>query len=539
MSTLAILVRHRIRRDRIQTPVWLVSIAALLLFSALALQDTFGDVDERTLLVRLASANPAIMFIRGVPQGTDAAAVLIFTVLAFTGVLVGLLNTFLAVRHLRAEEESGRADLVASTPAARAFPPLATLLYGLLVNAALAVAVAGCLILAGQDATGSIVTGLAFAAIGVVFLTVGGVASELMPSARAANGLAVGLVLFSYLLRGIADAFGTVSDDGLSVESTWPSWLSPIGWAQKTRPFTDNDLTPLLLSLATAALLVATAALIMARRDTGASVLASTSGRMTALPVLAGPFSLAWRLQWPSIVAWCVGAAAFGVFGGSLGTAVATSDLGNSPIADQLARLSRGGNTLTEAFISVIFTVIGVIAAGCAIQAIVRMRQEESHVGGELVLATPVSRYSWAGAYIGLGALAIVLVLATGATASVLSALAVGAPEESIEDSVMAALAQLPAALLFLGVVALVWSVVPRLTAGLGWALLALSVFLGIFGALVGLPDWTADLSPFRHTPVPAGADTDWGGGIVMAALAVVAGAAAFVLFRRRDVAVG
>lgn len=536
MSTLAILIRHRLRRDRIQIPVWIVSIAALLLFSALALQDTFGGIDERTLLIRLASANPAIMFIRGAPQGIDAAAVLIFTVLAFLGVLVGLMNTFLAVRHLRAEEESGRADLVASTPAARTFPALATLLYGLLVNAVLAIAITGSLLLAGQDAAGSIVTGLALAAIGLVFLAVGGVASELMPSARAANGLAVGTVLFTYLLRGIADAFGTVSADGLSVESAWPAWLSPIGWAQKTHPFTENTLAPLLLNAATAVLLIAVAMLIMARRDIGASVLATNSGRMTALPTLAGPVGLAWRLQWPSIVAWCVGAAAFGVFGGSLGTAVATSDLGKSPIADQLARLSRGGDTLTEAFISVIFTIIGVVAAGCAIQAIVRMRQEEAHVGGELVLATPVARNHWAGAFIAIGSLAIVLVLATGATASVLAAVVVGAPEESVEDSVLAALAQLPAALLFLALVALVWSVVPRLTAGLGWGLLVLSVFLGIFGALVGLPDWTAELSPFSHTPVPSGADTDWSGGIIMAGLAVLAGGAAFALFRLRDV---
>ena len=117
MSTLTILVRHRMRRDRIQVPIWLASLTALLLFSALALQGTFGGLEERTLLAQLAVANPAVRFIRGVPQGTDAAAVLIFTVLAFLGVLVALMNTFLAVRHLRAEEESGRADLVAATPA--------------------------------------------------------------------------------------------------------------------------------------------------------------------------------------------------------------------------------------------------------------------------------------------------------------------------------------------------------------------------------------------------------------------------------------
>jgi ABC-2 type transport system permease protein len=535
MTTLALLVRHRMRRDRIQVPIWLASLTALLLFSALALQDTFGGLEERRLLVQLAVANPAVMFIRGVPQGTDAAAVLIFTVLAFLGVLVALLNTFLAVRHLRAEEESGRADLVAATPAARVLPALATLLYGLLVNAVLALAAAGSLIVAGQEAAGSLVTGLALASVGVVFLVVGAVASELMPSGRAANGLAVGVALLAYVLRGIADALGTVSADGLRVDSAWLAWSSPIGWAQATRPFTENDPAPLLLSLATTLLLIGVVALSRSRRDTGASALAATTGRVTARPSLAGPFGLAWRLQRPSILAWCLGAAAFGVLGGSLGTAVESSDLAASPLGDRITGLSRGGDTLTEAFIAIIFTLIGIIAAGCAIQAIVRMRQEESHAGGELVLATPVSRYSWAGAHLGVGVLAVVLVLAAGATASVLAALAVGAPRNSIEDSVPAALAQLPAALLFLAAVALLWSLVPRLSAGLGWGLLALSAFLDLFGTLVGLPDWTADLSPFSHSPVPSGADTDWRGGVVMAALAVPTGAAALLLFRRRD----
>ena len=135
--------------------------------------------------------------------------------------------------------------------------------------------------------------------------------------------------------------------------------------------------------------------------------------------------------------------------------------------------------------------------------------------------------------------IAILLVLVAGAVGSVVAVLAVGAPEESVEDSVLAATAQLPAALLLLAVVALVWSLAPRLTSGLGWGLLALAVFLALFGRLIGLPDWTADLSPFSHTPVPSGADTDWTGGIVMAVLALVAGAATFLLFRRRDIAVG
>ena len=534
MSTVALLVRHRLRRDRVQVPVWIVSIAALVFLAAVGLQDTFGSLAERTVLVRLATANPAIMLLRGPPQGTDLDAILIFTLFSFLGILAGLMNTFLAVRHLRAEEESGRAALVSATPAARVAPPVSTLVYGVGVNVVLFVAVSGCFIAAGQDIPGSLVTGLALAAVGVTFLGVGAVASEVMPSARAANGVGVGAVLLAYLLRGLGDAFGDVSADGLSVQTAWPSWLSPIGWAQQTHPFTGNTLTPLLINVAVAAALVGAAALIVSRRDSGASVLATGLGRPEARPALASPLGLAWRLQWPSIAAWSLAGALFGVFGGALATAVNEAALGNSPIADELGRLG-GGTSLGEAFVSVIFTVIGVVAAGSGIQAVVRLRQEEALGTGNLMLATPMDRQRWLASYLAVGGIAVVTVLAAGAAASVIAALAVGAPE-SVDFTVLAAAAQVPAAALFLAGVALVWALVPRLTAAIGWAALTAAVFLAIFGPLIGLPDWTADLSPFTHSPEPAGADTDWGGGIVMAALALVAAAAASVLFLRRDV---
>ncbi|MBG6237514.1 ABC-2 type transport system permease protein [Mycetocola sp. CAN_C7] len=538
MDTLLRLVLHRLRRDRLQIPIWILSIAGFVFLAAVGLQNTFGSLAERTVLVRLATANPAIMLLRGPPQGTDLDALLIFTVFGFLGVLAGLMNTFLAVRHLRAEEESGRASLISATPAARVFPPLSTLVYGFGVDVVLALAVAGCFLAAGQDLSGSIVAGLALGAVGIVFLGVGAVASELMASSRAANGVGVGAVLLAYLLRGLGDAFGTVSADGLSAESAWPSWLSPIGWAQQTHPFTENTLAPLILSVIVAAALMGVAGLVLVRRDSGASVLASGAGREAADPRLSGAFGLAWRLQWPSILAWSLGGALFGVFGGSLGTAIGSSDLGNGPIADELSGLTGGTGSLTEAFVSVVFTIVGVIAAGSAIQSVVRLRQEEALGTGHLLLATPLSRLGWLVSYLAVGVMAVVLVLASGAAAAVVSSAAVGAPELA-DDAVLAAVAQVPAALLFLGAVATVWALLPHLTAGLGWGALILAVFLGIFGQLIGLPDWTADLSPFTHSPQPAGADTDWTGGIVMAGIALAAGVAASVFFRRRDIAGG
>jgi ABC-2 type transport system permease protein len=530
------LLRHRARRDRIQVLIWLIAIGALVFFAATALEENFGDEGQRIALLRLATANPAILLLRGPPQGADFDALFIFTIFAFLGLLAGLISTFLAVRHSRADEETGRAELIAATPISRLSPLSATILWGVLVNLLLAIVVSGCCLAAGMDASGSWLTGFALGAIGVSFLAVGLVSSELLLTSRAANGIAAGIVLLAYLARGVGDAFGTVSDDGLVVESAWPSWLSPIGWGLATHPFSANNAAPLLLNVGLAVVLTASACALHVTRDSGASVFGAGVGRANARRSLSGSLGLAWRLHWPAVIGWALGAALLGAFGGALGTIAGESDAAN-PIAEQLRRLSAEGQSLNQAFLSVIFTVIGILAAGCAVQAVIRARQEEAVTTAELVLATPVRRVRWLVDYLVVGGIAVGVVLAASALTAALSAAAVGADDNAAGDALASALAQLPAALLYLGLVALVFVLLPRLTAPLGWALLTAGAFLGLFGRLVGLPEWAENVSPFSHTPVALGSNPDWTGGFVMLGLALLAGVAASALLERRDIA--
>jgi ABC-2 type transport system permease protein len=90
-----------------------------------------------------------------------------------------------------------------------------------------------------------------------------------------------------------------------------------------------------------------------------------------------------------------------------------------------------------------------------------------------------------------------------------------------------------------LAVVALLFALVPRLSIGLGWAVLLAAIFIGQFGGLFGLPDWARDLSPFSHTPFVTDANVDWAPAWVMLGIAVVVAAGSVVLVRRRDVALG
>jgi ABC-2 type transport system permease protein len=142
MNLLITLQLHRFRRDRWQLLIWIAGIGLLGLFAASAVAQTYGNDAGREGIIRLAVANPAILMLRGLPEGTRLDAFVFFQIFTFLALMAGLMSTFLAVRHSRAEEETGRAELLSATPASRNLPTLATLVHGLLANMVLCLAVA-------------------------------------------------------------------------------------------------------------------------------------------------------------------------------------------------------------------------------------------------------------------------------------------------------------------------------------------------------------------------------------------------------------
>lgn len=537
MSTVWVLYRQRLRRDRWQILSWVLSIGVLAWFAVEAIGRTFGDEASRAQVLQLATATPAILVLRGLARGPDLAAFTFFEIYAFLAVLAGFMNTFMAVRHTRAEEESGRAELVSATAAGRWAPLAATVLHGLVANIVLAAAVALGFMGGRLDPAGSVVAGLAVGTVGFAFLGIGLLAAEFFSTSRGANGVSSALVMVAYLLRGFGDATGQVSRDAMTITAAWPSWISPIGWGQQTFAYTGNRLWPLLLPVGLAAGCVAVVAFIMARRDVGASVLAGRSGRANARSWLRGPFALALRLQEGAIIGWCVGGFATGLITGSLGSAIQSMLTTNASVTAALREMIQAqGTSMTQLLIAALFEIAGVLAAACGLQAVLRMRQEEAAGTAEWVLSEPLGRVRWLGSFMGLGALSVVLVMAFTAAGAWLSLVASGDTSSAVGDIWATALAQLPAALIYLALPAAVFVVWPRATIPVGWTLLGLGVVFGIYGGMIGLDQTVKDLSPFTHTPIVTNAGTDWSGGFWMLAIVAVVTLGAMVAVRRREV---
>lgn len=537
MSTFWVLYRQRLRRDRWQLIIWVLSIGVLGWFAVDAVSKSFGDDASRAEVLRLATAAPAILLLRGLVRGSDLGAFSFFEIYAFLALLSGWMTTFMAVRHSRAEEESGRAELISATPAGRWAPLAATVVHGLVASVLVSAALALGFIGAGLDPAGSVVAGLATGAVGFSFLGVGLLASEFFRTSRGANAIAASLVMVAYLLRGFGDATGQLNSDGLTMTAAWPSWLSPIGWGQQTFAFTGNRLWPLLLAVALGAACIAVVVALMARRDFGASVLPERAGRANARAMLGGPFGLAYRLQEGAIIGWCIGGFATGLLTGALGSAIQSAFTTNSSVTAVLRSMIQSqGSSMTQLLVAAFFEVAAVLAAVCGLQTVIRMRQEEAVGTAEAVLSQPVGRVRWLASFLGLGALSVVLVMAFTALGAWLSLSASGDTSSAVDNVWQTALDQLPAAFIYLALPAVVFVVWPRATIPVGWSLLGLGIVLGIYGAMLGFDQKIRDLSPFTHTPVTTNAGTDWSGGFWMLGIATVLTLLSLMAMQHREV---
>jgi ABC-2 type transport system permease protein len=93
----------------------------------------------------------------------------------------------------------------------------------------------------------------------------------------------------------------------------------------------------------------------------------------------------------------------------------------------------------------------------------------------------------------------------------------------------------LPVSLLFLGLGALAFALIPRSSAGIAYGLVAVAFVWQLFGGILGAPHWLLDLSPFQHVGLVPAQAFKLQAAAIMIALAALSAAAALWLFRRRD----
>jgi ABC-2 type transport system permease protein len=281
---------------------------------------------------------------------------------------------------------------------------------------------------------------------------------------------------------------------------------------------------------------VSCALALCARRDLGSGLLPTRPGRATAARSLRGPLGLAWRLQRGSLIAWTLGFAALGGILGGIAEGGVEVIRDNPKLEVVVGRLG-GSSGIADTYFAAIMGLLGLVAAGYAIGAALKLRGEETSGRVEPVLASPVSRVRWAWSHLTFAILGPALLLgAAGIAAGLAYGLSTGDVGRDTSRVLAQATMQLPAVWVLVGVSVALFGLLPRLTASVGWTVLAACVLLEEFGRPLQLSNRVLDLSPFAHVPKLPG-DDSFAAPLVWLALAAAALVAAGLLgLRRRDV---
>ncbi len=516
------MLRLYLRRDRVSLPLWvlLLSVPLATVYVG-SIEQVYPTQAARAGFAAVIMASPAQRALYGQVYNDSLGAVGVWKAGMFH-LLIAVAVILTVIRHTRADEETGRTELMDSTAIGRYAGLSAALVMAFGASIATGAIGAAGLFATNVPPAGSVAFGAALAGSGLVFTAVAAIAAQLSPSARFARGSAFGVLGTAFTLRAIGDA----GDGNLS-------WLSPLGWSLQVRPYAGDRWWVLLLHLATTAALTAVAYRLLAGRDVGAGLIAERAGPGRASMTLGNVFGLAWRLDRGSLLVWSVGLCLYGLLMGSVVHGIG-AELGDSTVARDIVTRMGGTSALEEAFIAVAFSMLGMMAAAFAVSLTLRLHQEESAQRAETTLAGAVSRARWLASHLEAALIGpAVALLVAGAAAGLVYGIADGNVAGKLGAVIGTAAVQLPAVWLLSSVTLALFGIAPRFTP-VTWGVLVGFIALYLVGSLAGFPQWLLDLEPFAHVP-RVGSDFTTVPLLWLLAIDVVLIALGAIAFRRRD----
>jgi len=519
------LARRALRDARTRTLAFGYLFALYAYIQPAGYRHTYPTVSDRLAFAHSFAGNDALRLFYGYPYdpvtvggysawrvgGTLAIAAAVFGVLA-------------AVRALRTEEDTGRMELILTGAIGRGT-----------AYASAMVAIAACVLmlwvaqLAGYLAGGlpageSAYLALATTSVVPVFVGVGALVSQLAPTRRLALELGSATVGLFLVLRVIAD---TASG------AAWLRWATPLGWAEELRPFTGPHPLVLLLPAAASVLLLASAARIATGRDVGTGLLPANDTAEPRLRLLSSPVAQALRGERGSLSVWLISTGAFAFILGMVSTSISSAGISKS-IQREIARLGSGSILTPTGYLAFVFIffVLAVSLFACA--QISAAREEEAEQRLETLLAQPLSRVGWLSGRLLLATAAATALAMVAGLLTWVGAASQGA-SISLPRMLEAGANCLPVALLFLGVAALAYAIVPRASAGIAYGLVTVAFLWQLSGSLLGAPKWLLDLTPFAHVGLVPVQPLRAVAAIVMLGIALSSALAAIWIFQRRD----
>jgi len=518
-------VRFILRQERIISTLWLLLLTLFMVSLAASMGDMF-DAQARIALAETLK-NPGMIALMGPVYGADnytVGAMYSNTMFIWVALTVAAMNILFIIRHTRADEEKGRAEVVRSLPTGRLAPLNAALLAALTVNIILSLLAGlgvGLLGVETIDFMPSMLYGAALGSIGFFFAALAALFSQLSSSSRSASGYSFITLCLFFILR----AAGDVGSETLSL-------ISPLGLIQRTALYVDNNAWPVIIVIVEAAAVSAAAYSLNAIRDIDQGFIAARPGRPEASKLLRSSSGLAFRLNRNTIIAWII---IMFCLGASYGAVLADIEafVGESEFYQMVIGANNDYSTM-EMFTATVNVIGAIIAAIPLLTITLRPRAEEREGRSEAVLARPVSRESYLGGYVMPAFVVSIIFPAASASGLYVSSAAVLDVPIDFMFLIKANLVFVPALWVMIGTAVLLTGVFPKAT-GAVWAYSGFSLFTEFLGRMLALPEWLGKITPFGYIPVLPVDEINLVTLCIVGAIGLFLTLAGSVFYERRD----
>lgn len=500
---------------------WVVALAATMLATTTSISGLYDTADKMRTYAEAVGQGDALVAVNGRVAGVGTLGGIVANEFGFVASFaIPLMAISLVARWTRKDEERGRLEALLAGRIGRSAPLVSAVLLAASALALTSGALLLGLVLVGVPAGDSLLYALSMGALGLTFAGVAAVAAQLVEHSRGVYAIGLGALVVSYLLRGIGD-----------VQVGALTWLSPLGWQEKTRAFGDARWWPVLVPAAVALALAVAAVVESGRRDLGSAVVRQGRSTSFASHFLRTSLGTTLRLHRGSVLAWTgVAVLVAGTFG-ALAQPLADAIAGNPSIAEAMGAAQASG---LDAVLTMSALLVAFIGGGYAVQAAALVRAEETSGRLEVALAGARARWAWLAVQVVVVTLGAVIVVALGGLALGLAAAwstgdPTGAPVVRAVSSYLPAVAVLGA----LGL--LLFGATPRLQP-LTWLVFAAAALVAYLGDALGLSDRVQDLSPFHWVGTVPQSPANGGALVWLSVLTTGFVVGAFAGFRRRDV---
>jgi len=534
MTGTCALARLLLRCNRFRLAAWTVPLVLLVAATVQGYAATYPALAERGLLVRQLRDTLATKVVYGhLPLPGTLGQLVQWETGTYVMLLVSVMAVLLAVALTRGDEDRGLTEFAAAAGVGRWAQPCAAALVLAGSFAVLGVAVAGVLAAESLGHAGDLTVSGAVCFGGVVALVGIGTAAQTMVlaqvfwDAHSAARAAWTLVMIGFGARVLADF----------TPMTWLRWSTWFGVRDLVRPYTNDNVGPLMVAAGGVLVLGALAAITHARREFGAGLVRPRSGGTRRLRIRSAA-GLAWRLDRGPLLLWTLPTIAVATLFGGMSHGLIDLLREDAGAAGLLRSMTAVSDPVRQYFsFSYVFVALLPMIYGAATVLLTHADERAGLLDAQLV--TGVARWRPLAARTieaAAGALGLLVLGSTVQAATALAALH-GAPSNGATKwAFWAPLIQAPGVLAAVGLASVVVGAAPGLK-GTVWAAVAWSGFVVLLGVLAQVPEGARRIALLGHLPVaPPALTAPAVVLVVMGAVATVAGCASM---RTRDIVVG